>query len=352
MITGAQKVEYDEIASCGTTRTYAKFSVRGLLRDCPENTPALHRHTERSRRIVKNWIVRSLLALTVLVARPSYADPGIILLAHGGSAEWNARVTELVAQVDRSRPTEVAFGMATRFTIQAAIDRLVARGVTEIAAVPLFVSSWSSVITSTEYLLGVRAEAPAALAVYAKMHHEQVVSGVLAGHEDHVAADGMSPVKSPVPIRMTPALNDHPIVAEILASRARSISRNAVEEAVIIVAHGPNEDEENSRWLADMASVAARIASSEKFAAVDYLTLRDDAPKPVKDHATADLRLVVTKRVGAGQRVLIVPLLISFGGIDRGLRDRLEGLPYTMADAALMPDDRLVTWVLSIAERR
>ena len=39
--------------------------------------------------------------------------------------------------------------MATRENIQTAIDRLVARGVTEIIAVPLFVSSWSSVITST-----------------------------------------------------------------------------------------------------------------------------------------------------------------------------------------------------------
>jgi hypothetical protein len=50
--------------------------------------------------------------------------------------------------------------------------------------------------------------------------------------------------------------------------------------------------------------------------------------------------------------VLVVPLLISFGGIERGLRERLEGLGYTMADAALMPDERLVTWVLAVAEAR
>ena len=59
-------------------------------------------------------------------------------------------VTELVAQVDKSKPTEVAFGMATRANIQAAINRLVARGVTDIVAVPLFISSWSSIVTSTE----------------------------------------------------------------------------------------------------------------------------------------------------------------------------------------------------------
>jgi len=50
--------------------------------------------------------------------------------------------------------------------------------------------------------------------------------------------------------------------------------------------------------------------------------------------------------------VLIVPLLISFGGIEKGLRERLNGLSYTLADAALMPDDRMAAWVLAMADRR
>jgi hypothetical protein len=85
---------------------------------------------------------------------------------------------------------------------------------------------------------------------------------------------------------------------------------------------------------------------------VDYLTLRDDAPKPVRDKATAELHELVTKHTAAGRRVLIVPLLISFGGIERGLRERLDGLTYTIPTAALMPDDRLVTWVLAKADER
>jgi sirohydrochlorin ferrochelatase len=290
--------------------------------------------------------------LGVFSARPSFADPGILLLAHGGTPEWNARVTELVANVDKSRPTEVAFGMATRANIQSAIDRLVARGVTEIVAVPLFVSSWSSVITSTEYLLGLRAQAPAALAVFAKMNHGHSNVQGTSGHESHTAVDGTSRVTSSVPLRMTPALNDHPIVAEILASRARSISQNPPREAVVLVAHGPNEEEDNRRWLADMATLAARIRASERFASIDSLTLRDDAPKPIRDQATAQLRDIVLKHSREGRRVLIVPLLISFGGIDKGLRERLEGLPYAIPDTALMPDDRLVSWVLASAEQR
>ena len=44
--------------------------------------------------------------------------------------------------------------MATRANIQTAVNALTARGVSEIVAVPLFVSSPSSVVTSTQYLLG------------------------------------------------------------------------------------------------------------------------------------------------------------------------------------------------------
>ena len=308
--------------------------------------------------MLKRRTVLPLVVLALLAARTAAADPGILLLAHGGSAEWNGRVTDLAAKVNATRPTEVAFGMATRANIQGAVDKLVARGVTEIVAVPLFVSSWSTVITSTEYLLGLRAEAPAALAAFAKMNHAPAgpPAAAVTGHEGHgdhaAAADGTTPIKSSVPVRITPALNDHAIVAEILASRARAISLDAAREALVIVAHGPTEDEDNDRWLKDMASLAGRLRQTENYASLDYLTLRDDAPKPVRDAATAELRGIVQRELGAGRRVLIVPLLISFGGIERGLRERLEGLPYTMAEAALMPDDRLAQWVLAMADHR
>ncbi len=303
--------------------------------------------------VLQRMVTFSLFLAALGASAPASADPGILLLAHGGSAEWNARVTALAAQADKTTPTEVAFGMATRANIQSAVDRLTARGVTEIVAVPLFVSSWSSVITSTEYLLGLRQEAPAALASYAKMNHGHgAAANGHEGHHGHAPVDGTRPVTSRVPIRMTPALNDHPVVADILSTRARSISTKPTDEAVVIVAHGPNEEEDNRRWLADMASIAKRFRTRERFAAVEYLTLRDDAPKPVRDAATAELRAIVQKHAQQGRRALIVPLLVSFGGIDKGLRERLDGLAYSMPDAALMPDDRLLTWVLAMASNQ
>ena len=56
----------------------------------------------------------------------------------------NANVEAIGAEAAKTQPTEVALGMADRATMQAGIDKLTARGVKEIVAVPLFVSSHST----------------------------------------------------------------------------------------------------------------------------------------------------------------------------------------------------------------
>lgn len=292
----------------------------------------------------------SLVMPATAAVRTQTRDIGILLLAHGGNADWNATVTALGGRLNARVPTEVAFGMATRATLQAAVDRLVQRGVREIVGVPLFISSHSSVIEATQYLLGARTEAPADLARFARMGHG-VDARASAPHEgaDHAAENGTRPVRSSVPIRMVGALDDHPLVADILASRARTISRDPGREVVVLVAHGPVSDAENALWLADMGRLAARLASAISFARVDVLTVRDDAPEPVRTVAAAELRTVVARAAGAGNRVLIVPLLLSYGGIEDGIRKRLDGLDYVMASQALMPDERLAQWVLESA---
>ena len=50
------------------------------------------------------------LAVVFLAAGPAIAQTrGVLLLAHGGSEQWNAHVTKLASDVDRLMPTEVAF---------------------------------------------------------------------------------------------------------------------------------------------------------------------------------------------------------------------------------------------------
>lgn len=272
--------------------------------------------------------------------------PGILLLAHGGNEAWNANVLDIVKALDAAQPADVAFGMATRANIQEAVERLEARGATEIIAVPLFVSSHSSIVRSTEYLLGLRADAPPELARYAKMSHGPAAAGGAHAAHGAAAGDGTKPIVTTLPVRMTPALDDHPIVGAIAADRARSISRAPAGEAVILAVHGPVPDSDNVLWMQDLRAIAQHVKG---YASVDTISLRDDAPAPVRDAATAELRALVTKRRAEGRDVLIVPVLLSYGGIEKGLKTRLEGLEYRIPAQGIAPDARLVTWVQQAA---
>lgn len=290
-------------------------------------------------------LLLSLSFVSVAQEKPAGGSPtGVLLLAHGGARDWNDEVDKLATKLGGRLPLDVAYGMASKRTIQDAIDRLVKRGVREIVAVPLFVSSHSSVITSTQYLLGLRPDAPPELAAYARMSHDHGEHS--PAHPDTSPFDPATPVESPVPIRMTAALDAHPLVGEVLLSRARSVSREPAHETVVLVAHGPVSDEENSHWLADMASHAATIRAASDFKYIEYLTVRDDAPEPIRSQATAELRAVVERAAQRGDRVLVVPLLISYGGIEADIQKRLEGLTYVMSSQGLLPDERLERWVM------
>lgn len=279
------------------------------------------------------------------------ARTGILLLAHGGALQWNEDVRHVADQVDLTTPTEVAFGMATKATMQSAIDRLEARGVTQIIAVPLFVSSHSSVIDSSAYLLGLRAQMPEDLKIFASMGHGSDGSmDHSAMHDPAKAADAMKPVTATVPLHMASALNHHAIVADILKDRAASISKDPAQEVVILVAHGPVADNENTLWLNDMSVLAAQMRQETHYADIQYLTLRDDADDPVRSNATEQLRQKVQAVTQSGRSALIVPLLLSYGGIEGGIRQRLTGLPYRMSTQGLLPDSRIAGWVLDTAQ--
>lgn len=302
-----------------------------------------------------------LLSLTGLAGLFPYAPsraasapdrPGVLLLAHGGQLQWNEDVRHLADQVDLSVPTEIAFGMATPRTIQEAINRLNARGVTRIVAVPLFVSSYSSVIASTEYLLGLRPDAPPDLAMFASMDHTAMDNAGMA--MDHAPAAAVQPehaavkpVVSKVPVSMTSALNHHEIVASILLDRAASVSANPANEVVILVAHGPVPDDDNRKWLTDLGMLADQMRKSSNYSEIQYMTLRDDADDPVRKQASEELRHRVEEARARDKTVLLIPVLLAYGGVEGGIRKRLEGLDYRMPAQGLLPDNRIVHWVLT-----
>ena len=286
-----------------------------------------------------------LLLLPALPAPATAQTSGVLLLAHGGRDTWNQEILTMAERIDSTIPVEVAFGMANKRTIEDALDRLAERNISNVVAVPLFVSSHSSVMRATEYLLGSRSDAPPEMEAFGRMAARRHAAGAEADDD----FDWHAPIETTLPISLTSALDGHALVADILVSRALEVSQAPEDEVVVVVAHGPSSEEDNARWLENMQVLADEMRQRTRFSRIEHLTVRDDARTPVREKAAADFRAVVERATQEDKTVLIVPLLLVYGGIETGIRERLEGLEYRMANQALLPDDRLAEWILTQA---
>lgn len=271
------------------------------------------------------WLVY-LLALPVASAEST----GLLLLAHGAHRHdaatgktvnvWNRNVEAVAKTLNEKIPTVVAFGMADPSTIQKAIDELEGRGVDTILAVPVFVSSHSPIIGNFRYILGLQSE---------------LAKTTQLKHLDRAHADAA--------IHFGNAMDDHPLVSEVLLERAQEISAEPARTTVILIAHGPNDEEENRRWLQDLTVHAAFIKRRGGFREVRYITHRNDAPPEIKDRARADLRSVVAAASKDGAAV-VVPVLLSAGGIEHQIKADLHDLDFRLAQP-LLPHSNVQAWI-------
>ena len=72
--------------------------------------------------------------------------------------------------------------------------------------------------------------------------------------------------------------------------------------------------------------------------------MREDADPKVKARATQDLRMMV-QALGARGPVLVIPLLMAEGGIERGIPRRLKGLAYRWQPKGLLPHPKISEWI-------
>lgn len=289
------------------------------------------------------------------------ADPrptaGLLLMAHGGSPEWNAAVEQAVLPIRSERPVAIAFGMADRASLQAAASELATRGATRIDVVRLFLYR-DSFLHQTEYLLGLRPDPPSEFVDHAA-HSMSGYSGHRHGGAANdsaataasvhgasaparAAATPPSPIRCPVPIRLSHAgLLDDPVAGEILRERARHLSRDARHESVLLLAHGAGDEAENSRILARIEGMAQALRDDAPYAAVRGETLREDWPEP-RARAEKRIREFVASEHAAGRRVLVLPVrLFGFGEY----RQVLKGLTYTADELGLLPSPAITGWI-------
>lgn len=295
--------------------------------------------------------MKALLAVILLAAPLRAAQPyGILLLAHGGEPSWNEEVAKLRGRVDAKVPTELALGMADVKSMQAAVDRLEKRGVARIVAVPLFVQSRSEVLDQTRYALKL-ADKPSeplkeAYARMAKAHGHRAKGG----HGGHSMTFSLERVKSRESIAMARALDDHELVGRILAERANTLAGREEKAHLVLVAHGPVDDAAVKVWKDSLSSLCAMAGKGGKFVDCASALLRDDAAPEVRAAAVNDFREKVARtKQGKAGPVVVVPVLIARGGIERKIPKDLAGLDYKWDGKTLMPHEGFDAWVLERA---
>lgn len=262
-----------------------------------------------------------VILLLIGIGLPCWAGehPGILVIAHGStSEEWNEPVRETVAQVSLPYPVELGFlEFVPGESIQDAVDRLEAQGVDKIIAVICFISSYSNHIEEIKYILG------------------------LPYDPEVVNEEELIPIVSDAKFILTSALDDHPIIAQILCDRVREISEDLSEEIVVITGHGAETEEDIAKWSENMQSLAARMKWELGAKDVRYSYVFSD----VVEWGEPYLRDVV-EEASAEAKVIVIPLMFSQSFFtNRYIPMQLEGLDYIYNGKALAPHPGIAKWI-------
>ncbi|PHS16351.1 MAG: hypothetical protein COA86_11980 [Kangiella sp.] len=255
---------------------------------------------------------------------------GVVIMAHGGRDKWNKGVLDVVEPLKVNYDVEVAFGMADAVSIQKSVDKLESRGVNQIAVIRMYVSgeSWYE---RTEQILGISQGAPVRPAVKDRKspaHH---------GHSMEfwkLESDSRF-------VMSQQGLSEATEMNEVLYFRAKQLSKDARNEDLLILAHGPGDDEENERWIKNITLRASDIKNKMSFNLVKIETLREDwsGKRPA---AEKRIRRFVQDAINNNRTAIVIPYRVQgFGPYAKVLKD----LDYKSNETGLVPHENVTQWL-------
>ena len=296
------------------------------------------------------FLCLALSLLTNLAAPANASESGVLVMAHGGTEEWNTAIQQAVAPLREYCPTVIAFGMAAPETLQEGVRELEARGVTRIVVARLFVSG-ESFREQTEYLLGLRPAPPE----YFLLHHGP--GNMSSGHggdrpRPHnllysSKSHPIDPIQTASFLVLTHnGLYDSPQIGKIVAERVRDLSRKPESESVLVLAHGVGDDKLNSRWVERIEQISGEIRRIGTFQDIRVETLREDwlDKRKIAEQRVRDF-VVQSGRFG---EVLVVPFRVYGFGPYKSV---LEGLNYRADGRGLLPHSSVTEWLMKEASR-
>lgn len=244
---------------------------------------------------------------------------GILALGHGFKEPGNTQFRTAFQSVAAEFPATYALGMAMMSSdpIAAAIRKLEDAGAETIVIMPVTTADNSTLTRQWQYIFG-NADEPAYL--------------------------DTAVVNSKAKLVWTPTPTADPIVGEIMLAHAREYSTDPANEAVVILGHGPQSEEDNKKELAIIEKHAGFIKKQGGFADVMFANVQDDAPPEIREANVAAIRAQAQAAVDKGLRVIAVHTQLTRSSVVGRLREDISGLA-DFNGRGLMEHPRFEDWI-------
>ncbi|MCC5793672.1 MAG: hypothetical protein JJT85_02920 [Chromatiales bacterium] len=251
-------------------------------------------------------------------------DQGVLVLSHGFRERGDMMFRQSIQSYANIFPIAMAPGMAMMMNdnIQLALDDLREAGVRTVVVVPILSTSHNELMRQWEYVLGFRDEPEFATV-------------------GQVNTEGLE-------LFIMPALNDDPMVAEMLLDYALDISENPANETIMVLAHGAsgkNAAEDNVKELVILNNLARYIVEDGGFSSGFGFLLQDDAPPEIRAQNVERMREKVGEANARGERVLVVTNLIGSRTIQAKMRQDLAGMDYRLNARGLSEHENFTVWI-------
>ncbi len=257
---------------------------------------------------------------------------GLLLLGQGGGPAWQQTVDAVKKRAAGRYPVEFAEGAAELDSIQKSVDALELKHVEKIVAVPLFISSYSDIMDENRYLFGIR---------------EQPSANVVGKRVGDLAVPR---VKSKVPLVLTNALDDQPAVVEVVADRARTLTRDPAKASLVLIGAAPATKQGALDWVSAVSSLAEKARARAGFARAQAMALREEQRPEQREKSEREVQDAIRALRRQGE-VVVVPLELAPDFVASRLKSMLESMFVRYDGKTLLPDPRLVAWVDQAAQQ-
>jgi sirohydrochlorin ferrochelatase len=328
---------------------------------------------KKSRKALAVNIMLLIIIISLIlpaVAAESKEKYGILVIAHGSPSEsWCSPVRNATDEVDLPYPVELGFlELVPNETINDAVERLDDVGVTKIIAIPLFISSHSSHIQEIEYVVGLRDTLPmtAEHVVVEGMKMERTVapkgnqyaisyvpleagadgSMRATGHPGDEEEEELVPIDTDADIILTAAMDDHWLVAGIVADRTADLSENPKDETLVLVAHGTGEEHNFAGWVNNTESLANQARLKLTYWSDPAIVIAGTQAAFIHHNETLHPEFTLRPIVDNADGPIVVPLMVSEGYFTgTKIPKLLENLTYAYDSSALTPHPNVAEWI-------